>query len=277
MNIMTAKHFGYCFGVTNSLEKVSDVLIDTVNVYSIGDVIHNNSVMRELKAKGLKVVESIDDIPGGATLIVRAHGLPKQDLDAAAKKGIRIVDTTCTLVKEVIKKGIKLQEQAYPLILVGKPSHPEVKAEMSYFDNAFVVQNDDDIEALPKSITFGVLAQTTESFEEFKRIVSLLLDRVKTLHIENTICFASVLRQKAAAELAKQVDVMYVIGSPTSSNTTWLYNICKNYTKTYFIEDESAILPAQIAGADSVGVTSGASAPEHIMRHVISKLEELNV
>lgn len=277
MEIIVAEHYGFCFGVNKSIAKVNEALIKYGKVYSIGDIIHNNIVMQNLKKQGLIVVDDIEAIPDNAVLIVRAHGLPKEILDRANQKNLKIIDTTCPLVKEVINKGNKLIKQGYKLILIGKPHHPEVKAEKSYLSDVIIVEKLDDLDSIPTSMNFGIIAQTTQSFELFKEIVAALLEKTKTLHIENTICYASILRQKSAEDVAKKVDVMFVIGSSTSSNTTWLYKICSKYTKTFFIEDKNDIDFSKIKNAKKIGITAGASAPEEVIKEVINTLEEYNV
>lgn len=276
MQVIVAENYGFCFGVDKSIAIVDDALSNHEDVYSIGAVIHNNIVMRQLKNKGLHIVSAVSDIPDRGVLIVRAHGLPQWVIQQAQQRGLTIIDTTCPLVKEVINKGKRLIAQGYKLILIGKPNHPEVIAEQSYLCEVTIIENERQAAMLPDALNYAVISQTTQSIELFNKIILIILQKAKTLHIEKTICYASILRQKSAKKVAEKVDLMFIIGSKSSSNTSWLYKICREYTRSFFIEDTSKIDFSLLKNIKKVGVTAGASAPHSTINEVIKSLEEYN-
>ena len=283
--IILAKHAGFCYGVKRAVETTKKLKIENPqkDIRVLGELIHNSQVIQELEEMGIKTVNSIDACANVEGIcIIRSHGISDSAYSEMQQKGFEIADLTCPDVKKVQQKAIELARSGYLLVIIGKPEHPEVVAikanAQQYSSNVFVVQ---DIEAvkeiepvIAKLQKVGVVVQTTQRIEIFKEITDYLAPLVAELKVYNTICASTSLRQREAKELAEKSDLMIVVGSKKSANTTHLAEILTDITKTIHIEDDNELenYENEIANAQKIGVTAGASTPEDIINKVLDKL-----
>lgn len=280
MEIKLAKHSGFCFGVKRALAKTINLLEREDGLaYSIGDLIHNPQVVNELKMKGLRIVKELKGIKGGV-IIIRAHGFPPSLIDQAKKRGLKLLDTTCPFVKRAQTILRSLDGKGYKLIVVGDKDHPEVKSLIGFVGNDIsVVKRPQDVKRLNlKGVKkVGLLAQTTQSKEDFRAVANELInDGSFELRIFNTICEAVALRQDEARSLAKKCDLMLVVGGKRSANTRTLARICqKEGTKVYHIEGPENLDHNWLKEKKRrVGIISGTSTPQWLIGEVINRLKE---
>ena len=255
-------------------------------VYILGQLIHNNQVIEELNRLGISTIEAIPEKIDGIC-IIRTHGVTPQTIQTLESKGCKIIDATCPDVKRVQDKAKDLAKDGYRVIIIGKADHPEVIAIKAHSDlcslkEALVISSIEEIEKfLPEikdSKKIGVVIQTTQLIENFKEILSVIAEYSKELKVYNTICSATFKRQQSAKELAREVELMIVVGSKSSANTTHLAEIIKPIKETILIEtsDELENYKNIINKAQKIGVTAGASTPEYVITEVIKRIGELN-
>jgi 4-hydroxy-3-methylbut-2-enyl diphosphate reductase len=245
--------------------------------FTLGPIIHSPQVVNKLEEMGVKVLKNLDSMDSG-TIIIRSHGVASEEIGEAVQKKLEIVDATCPFVKKAQEHVKSLSESGYGVVVVGDADHPEVQGIVSYGgDKVFVVGSGEEVKKLPKMSKIGVVAQTTQSFENLKNVVSECLLRGGEIRVFNTICDATAVRQEEAKELAGQVDCMLVVGGFNSANTRRLAEVCAELQPvTHHIETAAEIDSAWFAGVERVGVTAGASTPKWIIDEVMGKIEELN-
>lgn len=287
-NIKLAKHAGFCYGVKRAVETTKRLKSENNDkqIWVLGELIHNSHVINELSNLGIRTV---DELPGDGCgiCVIRSHGASPQVFEDISDKGYEIVDLTCPDVKKVQQKAIQLVKEGYTLIIVGKPEHPEVAAIRAnaqiYGDNIIVAPDVDSLAGYEHEIKshkkIGVVVQTTQRIENLKKIVDYLTGISKELLIFNTICASTSLRQCEARSLAEESDLMIVVGSRKSANTTHLGEILSGITPTIHIEtakelDEHKEL---LLNANTIGITAGASTPQDIIDEVISELEKFRL
>ncbi|HBE43899.1 MAG TPA: 4-hydroxy-3-methylbut-2-enyl diphosphate reductase [Deltaproteobacteria bacterium] len=263
MDILKAEHIGFCFGVQRAINMVyKELTRGTKRIYTIGPIIHNPQMVKILKEKGVIPVEDVSEIEEG-TVIFRTHGIKKEEEAYIKQRGLRIIDTTCPFVKRVRKYAMYLKKNTYTVVIVGDSNHPEVKSVLSYLGNdGIVLQKPAPVNA--KKI--GIVSQTTQDKDTFVRIIEGLLVGAEEMRIYNTICENTEIRQREAKSLARQVDIMLIIGGTNSANTKKLYNIVKHVQPlAYHIETEDEIKPQWFSDVHKVGITGGASTPDFII------------
>lgn len=268
---------GFCFGVKRAIDIAIKTSKQQKDVYTLGPLIHNPQEVKRLENIGIKPIEDINDLTSG-TLIYRSHGVTTDESREAIGKGLNIVDATCPFVTRSQKLVKTLIRKGFHVVIVGDVKHPEVKSLLSYASpaNVTVVKNPEELPPAWNSKKLAVLAQTTQSMENFKKIVSRLIDNTFELVIYNTICDATKIRQDESATLAKMVDVMFVIGGFNSSNTNKLANICKAINpKTYHIEYKDQIRKEMLINVKKIGITAGASTPTWLIKDVLKRLREM--
>jgi 4-hydroxy-3-methylbut-2-en-1-yl diphosphate reductase len=277
VKLVIAKSAGFCFGVKRAM----DIALDAAkkyprDLYTLGPLIHNPQAVEFLERLGVEVKGRIERIPRG-TVIFRSHGVSLKDLIKARKKGLRIIDATCPIVKRAQLFAKYLHQHGYSLLIVGDPQHPEVEAIQSYIQEGVdVVENVEAAQGLGPWKKLGIIAQTTQSFNLFKEIVAVCLERAKELRVFNTICHATTIRQMEAVEIAKKVDCMIVIGGYNSGNTQRLAGICRDIQPhTYHIETSQELHPKWLAQRKKIGLTAGASTPSWIIKEVERKVRHL--
>jgi len=275
MKLYIAKSAGFCFGVKRAIElALQAAQKNSEKLYTLGPLIHNPQAVDHLKASGIKVRDRIEKIPGG-TVIFRSHGVSLKDLKRAKEKKLHIVDATCPIVKRAQFYANYLHRQGYNLLIVGEAHHPEVEAIKSYLDKGVVVDDVKMVEKLGPWEKLGIIAQTTQSFNLFKEIVAACLERAKEVRVFNTICHATMIRQKEALEIAKKVDCMIVVGGYNSGNTQRLAAICREIQpRTYHIETAKELVPRWLARRERIGLTAGASTPSWIIKEVEQEIRD---
>jgi 4-hydroxy-3-methylbut-2-enyl diphosphate reductase len=284
--ILIAEHSGFCHGVKRAVDKTLETGETTQKpVYVLGQLIHNQQVIDQLKDKGIQTVNSLDEVPPGSMCVIRTHGAPPEMVEAAEAKNIEVSDATCPDVRLVQSKAIQLAEEGYTVVVVGKIDHPEVIGITAYADRVpgakiVAINKPEEILSKLKDLPrrrIGVVSQTTQMEENFFEMVKELSKVAKELKVFNTICPATYFRQNAALELAGKVEFMVVIGGKNSSNTTHLAEICQGVgTQTIHIETYRELEGCEaLAAANVVGVTAGASTPEWLVQEVLDYLQTL--
>lgn len=281
-NIKLAKFAGFCYGVKRAVETAKKLKQENPdkNIYILGELIHNTDVINELENLGIKTIYSIPE-QGNGICIVRSHGEAPETFEKIKNAGFELVDLTCPDVKKVQQRAIELAQNDYFVVIVGKPNHPEVMAIKAnadlYSDKVVVATTIEELapyEAQIKSHRkVGVVVQTTQMVSSLNLVVNYLNRLAKEVLIYNTICQSTAMRQKEARELAKESDLMIVVGSKKSANTTHLAEILKDCTKTIHIENETELDQELLKGIKEIGITAGASTPETIIERVMKKME----
>ena len=272
IEIEVARYAGVCYGVERALgmaEKAAGEARKPVN--TLGPLIHNPLVVNDLERIGVGTASNVSEVEEG-TLIIRAHGVVPSVVEDARARGLDVLDATCPYVKKVHNAAERLVREGYQLIVVGESGHPEVEGIMGHAgDDAHVVSVPGDLDAIDLSRKVGVVVQTTQTSGALADVVAELSKRTMDLRVINTICSATQERQDSAAELARRVDAMIVVGGKNSGNTRRLAEICTAACpKTHHIEDASEIEAAWFDGASHIGVTAGASTPaSHIERALV--------
>jgi len=275
MKIIVAKTAGFCFGVKRAV----DMAFKTAKkkqegVFTLGPIIHNPQVIEKLKQEGIQPIEDID-APGIEDIIIRTHGIPLQLMNRISESGFNIIDATCPFVKKAQRYAKLLREEGYQVIILGDRGHPEVQGLMSYAgDDAVVVDSE---KALPKiKRNVGIVVQTTQPVEALKKLFGKVIEQVKNVKVYNTICSSTALRLKETAAMAKKVNIMLVVGGKNSANTTQLAKLCRSLSvPTYHIETSAELISEWMNGADSVGITAGASTPDWIIEDIIKRAKEI--
>lgn len=277
MEILLAKSAGFCFGVQNAIDRADTAAKEKENVFTYGPIIHNNQVVEKLKAKGVNVINNIEDVKSDYNIIVRSHGISKEEYDCLTQKGANIIDATCPYVKHIHKVVQEKYNTGYRIIIIGDPEHPEVKGINGWCNNSAVIVNgEDDIDNINPNEKLCIVSQTTFNQEKWHSFVSKIIKLSREILIFNTICNATQLRQNEALELSQKVDAMIVIGGAESSNSRKLYEICKsNCENAIFIETEKDLNLSDFKGINIVGITAGASTPDYIIKNVIDKIGSL--
>lgn len=273
--IVLVEGAGFCFGVKRAIDIAFNVAQKHKDgVFTLGPIIHNPQVVEKLKDLG---VYPIDDIfkENIKTLIIRAHGIPKEKFEEIKKLGIEIIDATCPFVKKAQNLAEKLASAGYQVVIIGDKEHPEVKGIFSYAGENAVVVNSADMPLLNKKI--GIIQQTTQPLFKVKEIINKIinsLNEFEEIRIFNTLCNFTSKRLDATEKVAKEVDVMIVIGGKNSANTTQLANLCRTVgVKTYHIESSQEIDKKWVESAKKIGITAGASTPQWIIDEVIDKIK----
>lgn len=277
MRLILAKSAGFCFGVKRALEIALDAAKKYPSpLYTLGPLIHNPQTVKYLEGFGIKVKDRVEQIRHG-TVILRSHGVSFRDLEKAKRKGLKIVDATCPIVKKAHYFAKFLRRSGYALVIVGDAEHPEVEAIRSYLDREVeVVDKPEALRQLGPWKKLGIIAQTTQSQELLKEVVSASLNRAKEVRVFNTICQATTVRQQEAIEIARKVDCMIVVGGYNSGNTQRLAGICRAIQpETHHIEIAKELNPKWFVGKEKIGLTAGASTPSWIIREVEKAIENI--
>ncbi len=283
--IKLAKCAGFCYGVRRAVETVKNLKSENPdkNICVLGELIHNSQVIKELENLG---ITSLKELPskGSGICVVRSHGESPEVFEQIQKAGFEVYDLTCPDVKKVQQKAIELAKNGYYLVIVGKAQHPEVIAikanALQFSKNVIVADSTQELEQYINELKvhkkIGVVVQTTQMITTLNSIVNYLTPLAKELLIANTICGSTSARQKEAKELAKKSDLMVVVGSKKSANTTHLAEILSDITKTIHIEtsDELSAYKEIINNANKISVTAGASTPPNVIESVMEKLQE---
>ena len=247
-------------------------------VYSLGPLIHNRQVVKWLEEKGIKAVKGLDEVREGK-VIIRSHGVAPQVRKEAVEKGLKVVDATCPLVKRAQDKAQSLAQANYQVLVVGERNHPEVVGILGYAPGAVVLEKEEDLESVPRKDRIGVVAQTTQSPENYRRILRRLFKSgFQEIKVFNTICSATVASQNDALKTAREVDVMFVLGGHHSANTRRLTELCQRAgTETHHLASTEELDEKWLENKAAVGVAAGASTPQWIVKDFLLRLEEMHL
>ena len=277
MEIIVAKHMGFCGGVKRAVEMAQGAAQQADGpVFTWGPLIHNPQVVERLQAAGVQLTEQLNGLEGEA-FVVSAYGVEHAVLEHARAKGMRVVDATCPVVIRAHQLAYKLADEGYQLIVVGDHGHPEmVTLKEVLGDKVTIVHTLEEARRVKVRGKVGVMSQTTQSLENFRQIVAHLAVRAKELKVLNTLCPAITVRQEEAERLVEEVDALVVVGGHGSSNTTRLTELGRTHAvTTYHIEVPDELDPTWFAGVEKVGVMSGASTPDWIITQVLHRLQEI--
>ena len=282
MRVILAQPRGFCAGVVRAIEIVERAL-KTFGppVYVRHEIVHNRHVVDSLKAKGARFVEELSEVPPGAVTIFSAHGVGRAVEEEAERRGLNVIDATCPLVSKVHNQANRYVRNARQLILIGHAGHPEVEGTRGRIPvPVHLVQTEEDVEKLriPRATPVAYVTQTTLSVDDTRGIIAALEAKFSDVVGPDTrdICYATQNRQSAVRDLCKQVDVLLVVGASNSSNSNRLREIGSDSgIPSYLIADGSELQPEWLRGAEVVGITAGASAPETLVENVIDALAAL--
>ena len=273
MQIIVSDNAGFCFGVKNAV----DLALNTAgeNVYTLGELIHNEMVIKSLNDKGIRLANNLSEIPDNATVIIRSHGVGKDILVALEDKGSKIINATCPYVEKIHKIVEEHYNNGFRIIIIGDPNHPEVIGINGWCDYSALIISDKDELPVFEDDKYCVVVQTTFDAKAYSEIVQIIKNSIKTVAIYETICYTTKVRQDEALRLSRQSDIMLVIGSRSSANTRKLYEICKSACpRTYYISEISELASVKFINKDIVGITAGASTPKELMTEVINIMNQ---
>ena len=278
--VTTAKSAGFCFGVRRAVDMVYAEAKKDNRVFTLGPIIHNEQVVKDLEKKGVKVIDSVNDISEkeNTTIIIRSHGVPQNVINALKEKKVNIVDATCPFVSKIHRFVEKKYQEGSCIVIVGNANHPEVEGINGWCNGAATVigsVSEAENYSQEPARKLCVVAQTTYNFNKFQYLVEIFqknsYDKIDVL---NTICSATEERQKEAAAIAAESDAMIVIGSRNSSNACKLYDICRERcAHTYFIRTAADMDFEELKKFDRIGITAGASTPQNIIEEVQAKCQ----
>lgn len=282
MEIIIGKTAGFCYGVKRAVEgSIEEIKKQRDQIYCLGELVHNNEVIKDFGKQGLKFIENIEEVKDNKSkVIVRSHGIEKEIYQKAKEKEIELIDYTCPNVSKIHKIAEEYEKKGYYIFLVGVAGHPETIATMSYCgENMSLIIQEDDIERAIKYLEKSkiknviVLVQTTYSVNKFQKIVEIIKSKLKEdiqIVIKNTICLTSEQRQKETEEISKKVDTMIIIGGKHSSNTRKLYEVAqKNCKNTILIETKNELTKEMINNTEKLGIMAGASTPQKSIEEII--------
>ncbi len=282
--VVLAEPRGFCAGVDRAIEIVERALAKFgAPIYVRHEIVHNTYVVNDLKAKGAIFIEDLAEVPAGATLVFSAHGVPKSVEQEAERRGFTVFNATCPLVTKVHVEVAKLHREGYEFIMIGHAGHPEVEGTMGQLDAGIhLVQELADVARIEPAQhdKLAVVTQTTLSVDDTAEIMAAIKARFPRIREpkQQDICYATQNRQDAVKLLTRQVDVVIVVGSATSSNTNRLREVAQKLgTTTYMIDGADELRPEWFAGQARIGVTAGASAPEILVQQVLERLSALGV
>ena len=281
MQVILANPRGFCAGVDRAIEIVEQALARFgAPIYVRHEVVHNRFVVENLRAKGAVFVEELDEVPDGATVIFSAHGVSQAVRQAAAVRGLTVFDATCPLVTKVHVEVARQRRHGTEVVLIGHAGHPEVEGTLGQAaDGMYLVENVEDVARLtvrdPENLSYAT--QTTLSLDDTARIVAALRARFPRIHgpKKDDICYATQNRQDAVRALARQCQVVLVVGSANSSNSNRLREVAEAQgARAWMIDGPDDIRREWLANAETVGLTAGASAPEVLVQRVVDRLRE---
>jgi len=282
MEVILANPRGFCAGVDRAIEIVERAIaLHGAPIYVRHEVVHNKFVVDDLRKKGAVFIEELDEVPAGATLIFSAHGVSQAVRRDAEARSLRVFDATCPLVTKVHVEVSKMREQNREIVMIGHKGHPEVQGTMGQSDRGmYLVEGPDDVAKLKvkDENNLAYVTQTTLSVDDAQQTIDALRARFPSIvgPKRDDICYATQNRQDSVKTLAKQCDVVIVVGSPNSSNSNRLREVAQHQgIPAYMVDNASELNPGWLHGKERVGITAGASAPEVLVQAVIDKLKSL--
>ena len=276
MRILRATHLGMCFGVRDAIALALEHA-DAGPLTILGDLVHNPTVLSSLEAKGIAVAQDVAAVRT-PTLMVTAHGTSERTLARTRALGLKVVEATCPLVRVAHRAVAALARDGYHIVIIGQRDHVEVRGLTGDLDRFDVVLEDDDVLTLDAHPRIGVAAQTTQAIEKVRHMVALIRRRFPDAEVRffDTVCKPTKERQSAAVEMAREADVVIVVGGRSSNNTRELVKTCARYcARVYHVQTEAEVRPEWVAGATVVGLTAGTSTPDNVIDRVEERIREL--
>src|SRR5512145_2324783 len=282
MQVILANPRGFCAGVERAIAIVERALEKFgAPIYVRHEVVHNKFVCDDLRAKGAVFIEELSEVPPGSTVIFSAHGVSKEIREEAEERGLKVFDATCPLVTKVHVEVGKMRNQTREIVMIGHKGHPEVEGTMGQSDDGmYLVESPEDVQRLQvkDEQNLSYVTQTTLSVDDASAIIAALKARFPLITgpRKDDICYATQNRQDAVKLLARQCDLVIVVGSPNSSNSNRLREVARNLgVPAYLVDNASELKPEWLQGKQRVGITAGASAPEVLVQEVIARLQKL--
>lgn len=282
MKIIIGKTAGFCYGVRKAVNETKKELKNNSEICCLGEIVHNKSVVKDLEERGITFVNDIDECKG--KVIIRAHGESKETYKKLKEKGIEIKDLTCPKVLKTHELAEEYIKHNYFIVLIGVQGHPESIGTLSFCgENSYLLQDKSNIKEMVDKINESklkdilILAQTTYNSKKFDDIVEEIKKELngKNIKIKKTICEATKIRQNETTKIAKEVDVMIIVGDKKSSNTNKLYDISKEFCKrTFFVQTAEELDLNELKNAEKIGIMAGASTPEEDIAKIIEKVKE---
>lgn len=275
--VILAENAGFCFGVKRAVdESLKAREIKGKKIYTLGPLIHNKDVVKDLESKEISAInlEDINELEENDVVVIRSHGVKEKVIATLSNNGLTVNNATCPYVTKIHKKVKEHYEKGYQIVILGDENHPEVIGINGWCNDSAIITNINDADRVfPQKVC--VVAQTTEKKKNWETVIARIASQSKEMLAFNTICAATDERQSSAEDISKDADMVIVIGGKSSSNTTKLFEICKkNCEKTYHIENANDLTEEIINyDCDLIGVTAGASTPDYIIQEVISILE----
>ena len=277
MKIVVAKDAGYCFGVRDAVNLAHDVAEKENEVYMLGDIVHNEDVVKDLSDSGAKVVDSLNDVPNDKKVLFRAHGTIPSLWKKAEKKGQEIIDATCPLVHKIHKEVKELEEEGRRIVVIGDHGHDEVIAIAAQAKDAIIISSGEEALKLRKYRKIGVVSQSTQMIENVQEIVNILISKIYDIRFINTICFPTKRNHEQIKDLARDCDVIVIIGSFTSANSKRLTKMSKTINdRTYQVTCADEVQDKWFEGCFKVGLSAGASTPDYLIESVYHKIEKVS-
>ena len=276
MKLIIAKDSGYCFGVRDAVDLAYKTAEESGDVYMLGNIVHNENVVKDLETVGAKVVRSLDKVPDGKPILFRAHGTATDVWNEAKDKGVNIIDATCPLVKEIHNEVKVLALEGRRIIIIGDHGHDEVIGIASQIKNPIVVSSPEEAQNLRKMKKVGIVSQSTQTIENVQTIINIIMTKAFDLRFVNTICFPTKRNQQQLKDLSEKCDVMLIIGSFTSANSKRLHQLAlERNKKSYQVTCANDIESEWFNNVETVGITAGASTPDSIIQDVVRYCETL--
>ena len=281
--IIVAESAGFCFGVNRAINILYKLIDENKPACTLGPIIHNMQMVNELREKGVRTIDKINEAKENETIVIRSHGVPQSIVDEINERHLDYIDATCPFVSKIHKIVSETDDDSI-VIIAGDKNHPEVQGIMGHCKSkCYTFKNQEELQELFSIIlqknykTIKIVAQTTFDLKEWEKSLKSLKNVYTNTKIFDTICNATSIRQREAANISKSVDLMFVIGDKHSSNSFKLYSICSsNCENTFFIETADELPLEMVKKADSIGVTAGASTPARIIKEVLDKMSEVN-
>ncbi len=273
MSVKIAKNSGFCFGVKRAIKIASEAAQGNHKIVTLGPIIHNPQMVEKLASEGIERVNEVSEIQGRPT-IIRSHGVKKEVLEELITNNIEIINATCPYVSKTQEYAKELSEQGYMVVIMGDKNHPEVIALSSYIEGeCLIVASAEDVPE-KKYQKVGIISQTTRKIDDLQKLVSIFIPKCHEMRVMNTICNATSIRQESTLELAKESDLMIVVGGRNSSNTKMLARISEDFVETFHIETACEIDKKWFKGRNNIGLTAGASTPDWVIVEVYNKIIE---
>lgn len=277
MEIIIGRESGFCFGVKRAVDGVENEVSSSGKLKCLGEIVHNEVVVKKLMDKGVVFVDNIDEVKDNEYLAIRAHGVPEDVYKKAEERNIKLLDFTCPKVMQIHKKIKEASNNGYSIILIGKKEHPETIGSMGYAKDVYVIEDISEIEALPLFDKVFSIVQTTFSLDKYISIEKKLKEKYSNIVCINSICPSTRNRQEECRKIAREADFMIIVGGKNSSNTKKLFEVaCSECENCIIIQDENDKKIEESKKYDIIGVMSGASTPIETIDKVVARINQIN-